>query len=214
MDGYGLGLGRPPQARMPSKPTPADIVTHFPSLLRSARAGDEGSWDTIYRWLAPQVLRFLRASRIPDAEDVLGDVFLDVARSIDDFRGDDRGFRAWVFTIARARRVDEIRRRARRHEQPFDSEKHGAIPAPIDVEGQALSMVRVDEMLDLLDLLTDDQAEVLILRGLGGWSSRQIAEITDRTIGSVEQLQHRAAKSLRAILTARKESATSNDYTP
>jgi RNA polymerase sigma-70 factor (ECF subfamily) len=49
---------------------------------------------------------------MPDAEDVLGEVCLEVARRIGDFRGDSRGFRAWVFTIARSRRVDETRRRA------------------------------------------------------------------------------------------------------
>lgn len=199
---------------MPQTQTPAHIVKRFPHLLRSARGGDERAWAVLYRWLAPQVLGFLRARRLPDAEDVLGDVFLDVARRIDGFEGDHRGFRAWVFTIARARRVDEIRRRARRREELLDTDKHTAIPAPTDVEGQALASVELDEMLDVLEVLTDDQAEILILRILGGWTSREIAEITDRTVGSVEQLQHRAAKSLREILTARKEVALPNDHLP
>lgn len=199
---------------MPSTQTPADIVTRFPSLLRSARGGDERAWGVLYQWMAPQILGFLRARRIPDAEDVLGEVLLEVARRIGAFEGDHRGFRAWVFTIARARRVDEIRRRARRKEELLDTGEHRAIPAPVDVEGQALASVELDEILGLLELLTDDQAEILTLRVLGGWTSREIAEITDRTVGSVEQLQHRATKSLRAILTSRKEAAVSNDHTP
>jgi RNA polymerase sigma-70 factor (ECF subfamily) len=172
----------------------------FRSHLASARRGDEAAWHVLYGWLAPQVLGFLRASRIPDPEDVLGAVFVEVAQRIGSFQGDARSFRAWVFTIARARRVDEVRRWARRRESPLDSGAHEAIPAPVDVEGQALSAVALDELLGVLDQLTDDQREVLILRALDGWTSKQVAEITGRTVGAVEQLQHRARQSLQGLL--------------
>lgn len=198
---------------MPPARAPAHIVSRFPALLDAARRGDERAWDHLYKWLAPQILGFLRSARITDAEDVLGEVFLEVAKRVDDFEGDHRGFRAWVFTIARARRVDEIRRRVRRREERFDTGEQAAVPAPIDVEAEALASVELDEMLGLLELLTDDQAEVFVLRALGGWTSREIAEITDRTTGSVEQLQHRATQSLRAILT-RKETAAYSDHMP
>ncbi len=181
------------------------MTTHMPDddfrgHLRAARAGDERAWDVLYRWLAPQILGFLRASRMPDAEDVLGQVFLEVARRIGDFKGDARGFRAWVFTIARARRVDEIRRRTRRREDPLDPGTHELIPSRVDVEGEALAMVGLDDLVGLLDQLTDDQSEVLILRAIGGWTSREVGEITGRTTGSVEQLQHRASQALRDLL--------------
>lgn len=168
--------------------------------LRGARAGEEAAWDVLYRWLAPEVLGFLRASRIPDPEDVLGEVFLEVAREIERFHGDLRGFRAWVFTIARSRRIDEIRRRARRLEDRLDTGEHAVIPSPVDVEGDAIGSLVLEDLMALLDLLTDDQAEVLVLRALGGWTSRQIADVTGRTVGSVEQLHHRATRSLREIL--------------
>jgi RNA polymerase sigma-70 factor (ECF subfamily) len=172
----------------------------FRAHLRAARAGDEPAWWALYHWLAPQVLGFLRVSRVPDPEDVLGDVFLEVARRIDRFRGDARGFRAWVFTIARARRVDEIRRRARRREDPLDTGIHELLPSPHDVETEALAMVGLDELIGLLDQLTDDQSEVLVLRAIGGWTAREVGDITGRTTGSVEQLQHRATRALRQLL--------------
>ena len=162
----------------------------FRSHLESARRGEEAAWHVLYGWLAPQVLGFLRASRIPDPEDVLGAVFVDVAQRIGSFRGDARSFRAWVFTITRARR----------RENPLDTGAHEAIPAPVDVEGQALSAVALDELLGVLDRLTDDQREVLILRALDGWTSKQVAEITGRTVGAVEQLQYRARQALQDLL--------------
>ena len=173
----------------------------FRPCLSAARAGDEGAWKVLYRWLAPQVLGFLRASRVADPEDVLGNVFLDVAGGIGRFRGDARGFRAWVFTIARGRRIDEIRRRARRSEDPLDTAVHDLIPAAhVDVEAEALAMLGLEELLGLLDHLTDDQGEILVLRAVGGWTSREIGEITGRTTGSVEQLHHRARLALRELL--------------
>lgn len=172
----------------------------FKPVLKGARAGDEAAWGVLYRWLAPEVLGFLKASRLADPEDVVGDVFLEVARRIGDFQGDGRGFRAWVFTIARSRRIDEIRRRTRRMEDRLDTGEHAAIPSPIDVEGDAIGALVLEDLMAYLDLLTDDQAEVLIFRALGGWSSPEIAEITGRTVGSVEQLHHRATRALREIL--------------
>ena len=100
---------------------------------------------------------FSRAGRMPDAEDVLGEVFLEVARRIGDFRGDSRGFRAWVFTIARSRRVDEIRRRARRQEDPIDARAHDIVPAGVDVEAEAIAMIGLDDLIGLLDQLTSSR---------------------------------------------------------
>ncbi len=177
--------------------TPGLADAEFRACLSAARSGDDVAWATLYRWLAPQVLGFLHSARVPDAEDVLGEVFLEVARRIGRFKGDARGFRAWVFTIARSRRVDSIRRRARRPEEPLDGPTIETYKSSDDVEGEALAIVSLDELLSVLDRLTYDQSEVLVLRALGGWTAREIGEITGRSTGSVEQLQHRALAALR-----------------
>ena len=169
----------------------------FRSHLRGAKRGDDSSWEALYRWLAPQVLGFLRSARLCDPEDVLGDVFLDVARQIGTFRGDASGFRAWVFTIARARRVDEIRRRMRRQADPFDTAEHDRLLSHSDVEVEAIASLVVDDLMVRLQVLTEDQIEVIVLRTIGDLTSREIAEITGRTVGAVEQLQHRGLRALR-----------------
>lgn len=178
----------------PSEPPPLQA---WKRTLRAARRGDEAAWESIYRWLAPQVLGYLRSGRLGDAEDVLGDVFLDVARQIGDFEGDPVGFRAWVFTIARARRVDEIRRRTRRREDRFDSHEFERIAAHTDVEEEVVGALLLDDLLIHLEILTDDQAEVLILRMVGDLPAADVAQITGRSVGAVEQLQHRALTTLR-----------------
>jgi RNA polymerase sigma-70 factor (ECF subfamily) len=190
----------PPRAALAPVETLSPTDHEFKRLLRSARHGEEAAWDTIYRWLAPEILGFLRAGRLPDPENTLGDVFLEVARRIGDFHGDRRGFRAWVFTIARSRRVDDTRRRARRREERFDTGEYALLPSGVDVETDALVTVALEDLLAHLDVLTDDQAEVLVLRALDGLTSREVAEITGRSVGSVEQLHHRARHTLREIL--------------
>ena len=71
---------------------------------------DVGGAADAYRRLAPTVLGYLRARRVPDAEDVLGEVFLQVARDLPRFRGDSEDdLRRWVMTIAHNRMADAAR---------------------------------------------------------------------------------------------------------
>ena len=86
----------------------------FTSLLESARQGSEAAWQELYDGLAPVVLGYLRANSAPDPEDVLSEVFLQVARDIATFDGEEKGFRSWVFTIAHHRLIDARRHSARR----------------------------------------------------------------------------------------------------
>ena len=86
----------------------------FEPVLSAARTGAEWAWAELYREHAPAVLGYLRARRAPDAEDLLGEVFLQLARDLSGFEGDARAFRAWVFTVAHHRLLDDVRKRRRR----------------------------------------------------------------------------------------------------
>ena len=57
---------------------------------------------------------YLRLRGADDPEDLTSEVFLRVFNHLDDFSGDERGFAAWVFTIAHRALIDERRRNARR----------------------------------------------------------------------------------------------------
>jgi RNA polymerase sigma-70 factor (ECF subfamily) len=48
--------------------------------------------------------------------------------------------------------------------------------------------------------LTDEQAEVVSLRFLEGYSISEVADMTNRTEGAVKALQYRAVTTLRALL--------------
>ena len=53
------------------------------------------------------------------AEDVAADTWVQVVRGLVGFRGDEQDWRAWLFTTARRRTIDERRRRSRRPVTPL-----------------------------------------------------------------------------------------------
>ena len=86
----------------------------FDDVLSAARAGGEWAWTRIYDELAPKIVGYARAHGALDPEDVAAEVFLHVVRGLPDFSGGERELRAWTFTIAHRRVVDDLRRRRRR----------------------------------------------------------------------------------------------------
>lgn len=146
-----------------------------------------------YRQLAPAVLAYLRAERAPDPEDILGEIFLQVARDVRRFKGSDDELRRWVFTIARHRLIDARRRRARRP-QVDDA----AIP---DTPSPDENADPVDpELISALAQLTPEQREVVVLRFVADLSIEEVAAMTKRKPGAVKAMQHRAVSQLARIL--------------
>src|SRR3546814_11724012 len=93
----------------------------FERALARAREGDEAAWAVLYDSLAPQVLGYLRVKGAADPEEVLGDVFLHVARGVDAFEGEASQFRSWVFVIDTSRLYDERRRMRRKPTDPLEA---------------------------------------------------------------------------------------------
>lgn len=145
----------------------------------------------MYRAHAPAVLGYLRSQHVPDPEGLLGEVFLQVARSLHRFRGDEGDLRRWVITIARNRVVDDHRRRRRR---PSTT---GPVPdraAPPDED--ALD----EDLVAALGDLTYEQREVVVLRFVADLSLDEVARVTGRSTGAVKAMQHRALAQLARIL--------------
>ncbi len=172
----------------------------FQALLESARRGNEAAWAEIYRDMSPAVLGYLRGSRAPEPEDVLGEVFLEVARDVAKFEGDQRQFRAWVFTIAHHRLIDARRRTGRRPEQ-LVAEPPEPVTEPLpDAADEALARIGTEEVQRVLGTLSPDQRAVLLLRILGDLSVEDTAAAVGKRPGAVKQLQRRGLATLKREL--------------
>lgn len=165
--------------------------------IAAAQAGDEAAWRDIHRMLAPSILGYLRMNGARDPEDVMGEVFLHMARKIRAFSGSPSGFRSWVFTIAHHRMVDDHRSRTRR---PLTLvENLPEVEAdPADLE--AFDNMGTQRVRDLLALLTEDQRNVLLLRLVAGLTIEEIADLIGKNVGSTKQLQRRGLNALRKHL--------------
>jgi RNA polymerase sigma-70 factor (ECF subfamily) len=171
----------------------------FTALLGAARDGSEDAWQELYSGLAPVVLGYLRANGSPDPEDVLSEVFLQVARDIVKFDGDEKGFRSWVFTIAHHRLID-----ARRHSARRPVELSPEPPEPIeraeDAADEALTRIGNEEVQRILTLLSPDQRTVLLLRVVGDMSIEDVATAVGKRPGAVKALQRRGLAAVKREL--------------
>ena len=90
------------------------IGDEFEAVLRAAQAGSGEAFSRLWRDGNPALLRYLRVMVPGAAEDVAADTWVQVVRGLTAFRGGEQAWRAWLFTTARRRAIDERRRRSRR----------------------------------------------------------------------------------------------------
>jgi RNA polymerase sigma-70 factor (ECF subfamily) len=166
------------------------------SLIALAQAGDEAALTMLWRELNPLLLRYVRGRVGDGAEDVTGQAWLDAARRLDEFQGNDLDFRRWMFTIARHRSIDELRRRGRRPEEP-------AAAMPFEPAAGGRGVEHLDDLSSALALvrrLPPDQADAVLLRVVGALDVAEVATVMGRSQGSVRVLVHRGLRKLQAIL--------------
>lgn len=168
----------------------------FEGVLGAARQGEEWGFALLFREFNPRLLRYF-ASRVPaQAEDLAAETWVGAARQVRSFQGEERAFGAWLFTIAHHRLVQHRRDEARR---PIPDSR--AVPpedrASVDVETEVLNQIGTQQAARAIAAaLTADQAEVLLLRVLGGLEVEQVARITGKRPGTVRALQHKALRKL------------------
>ena len=180
----------------------------FTTLLEAARQGSEAAWQELYDGLAPVVLGYLRANNAPDPEDVLSEIFLQVARDISSFEGEEPGFRSWVFTITHHRLIDARRHSARRPVElsPEPPEPSGHAD---DAADEALARIGVEEVHRVLALISEDQRAVLLLRVLADMSIEDVAKAVGKRPGAVKALQRRGLAAVTRELAKRRPEARS-----
>jgi RNA polymerase sigma-70 factor (ECF subfamily) len=133
-------------------------------------------------------------------EDVASQVWIDVARSIERFDGNEDDFRRWLFTIAHRRHVDAVRRAvqgARVRDAVADPTAAGAVAATSAVDAHAGAL---DEAIELVSSLPDNMAEAVMLHVVNDLSIADVAAVMGTSHGNVRVLVHRGLTRLRRKL--------------
>lgn len=168
-------------------------------LVADAVNGDGEALGAVYAVLSPKVLGYLKAHGAQDPEGLTNDVFVHVLRRLGGLVGGASGLRTFVFSVAHARLVDDVRRRARHPaEHPYEPELDDRREQ--SAEHAALTGANGDHLNQMLERLGEDQRSVITLRILGDLTIEQTAEILGKTTGSVKQLQRRGLLTLRSMM--------------
>jgi RNA polymerase sigma-70 factor (ECF subfamily) len=175
-------------------------------VVAAASRGERWALTELYRAYQPGLVRFLRGQERAAAEDLASEVWIAVAHRLGQFVGDERAFRCWLFTIARNRLADHRRRAARRRTSPLpadDIELHIKAGGSVDPADLVVGDMAAHESIDVLaGELPPAQAEVVLLRVVGGLDVAEVASITGRSEGAVRVLQCRALKRLSSALAS------------
>jgi RNA polymerase sigma factor (sigma-70 family) len=154
--------------------------------------GEDWAWRALYDELAPGLLGYLRARRAARPEDLLGEVMLQIVRDLPSFGGGMWDFRAWAFTIAHNRLLEEEAPGAREPTEPM------RLPA---IEQQdALWAPSVERVGRLLAQLPADQQNVILLRVLGELTCEEVGRVIGQGPDTVEALQRDGLDTLRSEL--------------
>jgi RNA polymerase sigma-70 factor (ECF subfamily) len=164
-----------------------------------ADACDKEALAAIYDRYQPLIYRYIYR-RVGDVEvglDLTADVFRRLLQAVDRGSGPDRSVRSWLYRTAHNLVVDYYRRQ--QHRQHLEL-KEELIAGRDNLERTAAVHLEAERVRRALRDLTPEQEQVLTLKFLEGLSNDEVAEILDRTVGSVKALQHRGLASLRRLL--------------
>ena len=196
-------------------------------LVDALRRGDERAFaDLMRRYTAPMTsVAMLYVSSHAVAEEVVQDAWISVVRGLDRFEGRS-SLRTWIFTIL----ANGARKRAAREGRcvPFSDLPGGLEPdaaaaepdpftpaehprwsriwaAPNDAwdalpEERVLGRECVDVVRDAIAALPPRLREVMTLRDVAGWSSREVAEALGITDENQRVRLHRARARVRSAL--------------
>jgi RNA polymerase sigma-70 factor (ECF subfamily) len=177
------------------------IGAGFSDVLAAAREGDSDAFATLWRDTNPALLRYLRLFEPSAAEDLAAETWLNVVRGLRTFAGDELAWRAWVLTIARRRRTDQLRQTMRqptsRLAWPPTGDEGGAADDTADV---VLGRLDTRAALKLISTLPPLQAEVIVLRVVAGLPVDMVARIVERSPGAVRVAAHRGLRTLARVL--------------
>ena len=166
---------------------------HQRSLQRRLKAGDEHAlgelFDVVAPWILGLAFRILQDE--DEAEDVVGDVFVQVWRHIDQHDGGRGPLVPWILSIARNRSLDALRRRRRwwrksaHLEQAQVIEGSGSAPAASH-EAAVPGWPVHREVHAALAALSEEQRRVVVLSYFEGLSHREIAQRLHQPLGTVK----------------------------
>jgi RNA polymerase sigma-70 factor (ECF subfamily) len=177
-------------------------------LIQQLRAGDELAFKSLVATYQDMVYNTALGivQNAEDAEDVAQEVFIQVYRSIDQFKGDAR-LSTWMYRITTTKALDHIRSRKRKKRFAFITSLFGPndelIHEPVDFQHPGVTLDRKEQaalLFRMIEQLPDNQKVAFTLHKTEGLSYQEIADVMQLSVSAVESLLFRARQNLRKLL--------------
>jgi RNA polymerase sigma-70 factor (ECF subfamily) len=202
-----------PAAAPPAEATPTDgtapsatAVHGHPQvsvweLVRRAQGGDAEGFGLLYDRYVDVVFRFLlhRVGDRATAEDFTSETFVRALRRIDSLTFQGRDVGAWLVTIARNILFDHLKS-SRFRLEVATADMRDADRATAGPEDAVLQSLTNAELLAVVQQLSADQRDCVVLRFLHGLSVAETAAAMGKKDGAIKALQHRAVRRLGTLL--------------
>jgi RNA polymerase sigma-70 factor (ECF subfamily) len=170
-------------------------------LLDLAFEYDEAALGEVYDRYESRIYTYIyrRTGDEELAEDLTAQVFVKMLQAIRDRKAWHSSFSGWLYRIAHNLVIDFYRQRDRQPNVGLDETPDIVADHdnPVATVEQQLTAERVRWALRRL---TEEQAEVLSLRFLEGFSINEVAIMMNKTDGAIKALQYRAVATMRLLL--------------
>lgn len=175
----------------------------FSELVLLAKRGDEQAFEKLYELYFAPLHRYIliRVGDVEDADDLSQTVFIKFHKNLANWQ--DKGYQpsAYLYSIARSVIADYFRTKSRKGQKLNNSEDILAIIADKS-QNPHNNVIESEERKTLyenLKKLPQNYQEVLMLRYIQNLSSKEIAQIINKSDVATRKLISRAVKSLAKI---------------
>src|SRR3954465_9935623 len=187
--------------------SPVSVPPPSPDLLRARRAaaGRADAWEEL---LALYSERFYNlavhfAGAGADAEDLTQEICLRLYQNLRQYRG-DVPLAAWALRLSRNLCIDHYRcARRERRTSAVSEEVLAAMPTGDDPQAEAQRRQQLRTVYRELEAMSEDLAEVVLLRDLQGWSLEETAAWLEVPVGTVKSRPHPGRRAPAAPAAAR-----------
>lgn len=176
-------------------------MTDEVTLLQRARERDPSALAEIYDSYAPRIYAYIYR-RVGDehrAEDLTATVFLSMLEALDREKFARDALQSWLYRIAHNTIIDDFRRRERRPTSSLTEDL--AQPPETNPDHLIIERLEMARVRQAIDLLTEEQRSVILLRFGEGLTAPETAELLGKTEEAVRALQHRSLVNLRRLLS-------------
>ncbi len=183
---------------LPAASPQGHTIEHAALLLRVARQQDRAAYAELFGHYGPRVKSYLvrLGADAARAEDLMQDVMLVVWRRASTYDAQQAAVSTWIFTIARNKRIDALRRDRR---PDFDPSDPSFVPdAPPEPDNEAAAAQWEGHIATAIAAMPAEQAEMIRLAYFDDLSHSDIAARLGVPLGTVKSRLRLAMSRLRA----------------